>query len=82
MNFMYFTRQSRGAAVRSRMSMEAYNIQCESRKLFLSILCGAKKVNKVIPAAHVPRAQAYTEIEMPAHLHKQLATIGFICSDT
>lgn len=63
------------------MPMEAYTIQCESRRLFLSMLCGAQKNNKVIPAAQIPRAQAYAEIEMPAHLHKQLATIGFMHSD-
>ena len=51
---------------RSRMPTEAYSIQVESRRLFLSFLCGAKKVNKVIPAVHIPRAQLYTEIEMPA----------------
>lgn len=48
------------------MPAEAYSIQLESRRLFLSMLCGRKKVNKVIPAAHFPRAQAYAEIEMPA----------------
>jgi hypothetical protein len=62
--FMYSMRQSPAAAVRSRM--EAYNIQLESRRLCLSFLCGAKKVNKVIPAAHIPQAQAYAEMEMPA----------------
>jgi hypothetical protein len=45
------------------------------------MLCGAKKNNKVIPAAHIPRAQAYTEIEMPAHLHKQLLASSLIYSD-
>ena len=53
---------------------EPYMIQHEGRKLFLSMLCGAKKNNKVIPAAQIPRAQAYAEIEMPAHLHKHLLT--------
>jgi predicted membrane chloride channel (bestrophin family) len=51
------------------MPTQAYDIQLESRRLFLSLLCGAKKVNKVIPAAHIPRAQAhaeYAEIEIPA----------------
>jgi hypothetical protein len=51
------------------MPTQAYNIQLESRRLFLSLLCGVKKHNKVIPAAHIPRAQAhaeYAEIEIPA----------------
>ena len=63
------------------MPMEAYNIQCESRRLLLSILCGAKKNNKVIPAAQIPRAQAYAEIEIPEHLHKQLLTSTLMYSD-
>jgi hypothetical protein len=54
------------------MATEAYGIQLESRRLFLSFLCGAKKVNKVIPAAHIPRAQVYAEIEMPAHVLHEL----------
>ena len=54
------------------MPMEAYNIQFESRRLFLSMLCGGKKVNKVIPAAHIPRAQAYAEIAMPAYMLQEL----------
>ena len=61
--------------------MEAYNIQLEGRRLFLSMLCGAKKNNKVIPAAQIPRAQAYAEIEIPVHLHKQLLTSSLIYSD-
>jgi hypothetical protein len=61
--------------------MEAYSIQLESRRLFLCMLCGAKKNNKVIPAAHIPRAQAYAEMDMPAHLHKQLLTSSLIYSD-
>ena len=48
------------------MPTEAYSIQLESRRLFLSMLCGGKRSNKVIPAAHIPRAQVYAEIEMPA----------------
>ena len=55
------------------MPTEAYNIQLESRRLFLSFLCGVKKNNKVIPAAHVPRAQVYTEIVVPDHLKQELA---------
>jgi hypothetical protein len=35
-------------------------------------VCGAKKVNKVIPAAHVPRGQAYAEMDMPAYLLHEL----------
>jgi len=57
---------------RSRMPAEAYTIQLESRRLFLSILCGAKKVNKVVPAAHIPRAHLYAEIEMPASVLHEL----------
>ena len=69
---MYCMRQSRVQQCRSHMPMEAYNIQCESRRLFLSMLCGGKKVNKVIPAAHIPRAQAYAEIAMPAYMLQEL----------
>jgi hypothetical protein len=54
------------------MPMQAYNIEYESRRLFLSMLCGAKKVNKVIPAAHIPRAHLYEEIEMPASVLHEL----------
>jgi hypothetical protein len=54
------------------MSHEAYNIQLESRRLLLSFFCGAKKLNKVIPAAHIPRAQVYAEIEMPASVLHEL----------
>ena len=45
------------------------------------MLCGAKKNNKVIPAAQIARAQAYAEIEIPVHLHKQLLTSSLIYSD-
>ena len=62
--------------------MEAYNIQLEGRRLFLSMLCGAKKNNKVIPAAQIPRAQAYAEIEVPVHMHKQVLTSTFMYADT
>jgi len=54
------------------MPVQAYSIQLESRRVFLSLMCGAKKVNKVIPAAHIPRGQAYAEIEMPASVLEQL----------
>jgi hypothetical protein len=54
------------------MPTEAYNVQYESRRLFLSFLCGAKKVNKVIPAAHIPRAQMYAEMAMPSYLLHEL----------
>ena len=54
------------------MPTQAYDIQLESRRLFLSLLCGAKKVNKVIPAAHIPRAQVYAEIVMPSYLLHEL----------
>jgi hypothetical protein len=52
--------------------MEAYDIQLESRRHCLSFLCGVKKNNKVIPAAHVPRAQVYAEIVMPHYLQHEL----------
>ena len=61
--------------------MEAYNIQLEGRRLFLSMLCGAKKNNKVIPAAQILRAQAYAEIEVPVHMHKQVLTSSLLYSD-
>jgi len=54
------------------MPLQAYSIQLESRRVFLSLICGAKKVNKVIPAAHIPRGQVYAEIEMPASVLEQL----------
>jgi len=57
------------------MPTEAYNIQLESRRLFLHFLCGAKKSkksDKVIPAAQIPRAQAYAEIVMPVYLLHEL----------
>jgi hypothetical protein len=54
------------------MPTEAYNIQYESRRLFLSFLCDVKKNNKVIPAAHVPRAQVYAEIVKPDYLQHEL----------
>ena len=57
---------------RSRMPLQAYSIQLESRRVFLSLVCGAKKLNKVIPAAHVPRGQAYAEMDMPAYLLHEL----------
>ncbi len=47
------------------MPTEAYNIQYESRRLFLQFLCGVKKSNKVIPAVHIPRAQVYAELVVP-----------------
>jgi hypothetical protein len=54
------------------MPLQAYSIQLESRRVFLSLMCGAKKVNKVIPTAHIPRGQVYAEIEMPASVLEQL----------
>ena len=56
----------------SRMPTEAYDIQYESRRLFLHFLCGGKKSDKVIPAAHIPRAQVYAEIVVPDYLLHEL----------
>ena len=62
--------------MQQEQATQPHIIQLMSRRLFYSLLCGAKSNNKIIPAA-----QPYIEIDIPADLHKTLVKSSLAYSD-